>query len=464
MISSRSRGNFKGADVQNIFCSNNREQRKLEGQIKAMNSTARFEMNKINREIFELRKQLMENQKILGTRSDIKRRQKIDFTSDERTETPRLGMRDCHSNFRTTRRHSIANVDTTAQEKSHYSVNSARFIVRKPSSSSSEDTEERKPSFNQPSSYSFTRRRQSISALPSYDKALYNRGEKTARVLGFGQAHDHTGKSQIEKEHVKERPVISRRWSRRHSLPCPAFTNPGEKFFRENETKKRTETPSLHVQTNTQKISIHDSKSPGVQTQDKPNLIFQRRHSTPNYMLPLNREQKDKISLVRTKTRGSNNKLTAKLPTRVASARIREPVVSKVFQTVETTELRKLTTAVEEKNENETEDEGDNKESQAQNKENNLKEVLEETQDIKDEGQEEEKDKEQEEQEEVETSGYGDDETKTLPDELCGIPKITLEEKIEKFFAGAIEFEVAAKISGHYAEVLESYLSDKNED
>lgn len=448
MISSRSRTNFKSADVQNIFCSNNREQRKLEGQIKRISSSARFEMNRINREMFELRKQLMENQKILGTRSDIRRRMNIDgFTSNGRVETPRLGMKDCQGNFTMARRHSIATIDNTAHEKSQHNVtgNSARFIVRKPASTSSDDTEEKKHSFNQPSSSSLTRRRrQSISVSPSYDNGLCNRREKL--VVNFGQT---------PKEYEKEKPATSRRWSRRHSSPCPSFTDAQEKFSRKCEANSQAEvTPIIDARMKAQKIPIHDSKPLGIQTQNtEPKSVFrQRRHSTPNYMLPLNREQKDKLPLVKTRTQRPVNKITAKLPTRVASGRIRETVVGKVCQTIES----KLPT----KTKNGRENEGNDKESQAQNKEDNLNEVLEEQQDQKEED-DDEKEKEQEE----ETSGYGADEPKeTVPDELCGIPKITLAEKIEKFFAGAIEFEVAAKISGHYAEVLELYLSEKGED
>jgi hypothetical protein len=442
MLTSKNEQTFRGICVQNLFSSNTREQKKLEEQIKKLNSTARFQMNKIDREIVELKEQLVDNQKMFGTRCDIKRRASyVHFPGEERV-TVREGVaklgelkfekdieKSAWDNFRGRRRHTISE---TVNVATHRNLNPARIIVTtKTTATLSEETEDR--SVSQNSSCCFTRRKQSFASA--------------------SQLHVLTT-SRISKENECQRPMTSRKWSRQNSMSSPSLENTGEKTFRKpckNETTKRAETHYFDAQ----KRSNIVKESNGVQVKNKARHILQRRHTMPDFMLPANQEQNNKIPFINTRTRQSTGKLTAKLPNRVDFAKVRggeSESLKQVRKTIDSFKIRRPTPVeAEERTKNETdEEEEEEEESKDEIKDNNLEVTVEDKQQNDDEEEEEDKDQEQE-----EASGYGE-EVKTNPiDEPCGIPKITLAEKIEKFFAGAIESEAESKITGHYADVLE---------
>jgi len=63
------------SEIGQVMQSNAKEQRKLKQQISHINNAKREQLGKIDQEMMSLRKQLLEDRKILGTRSDIKRRE-----------------------------------------------------------------------------------------------------------------------------------------------------------------------------------------------------------------------------------------------------------------------------------------------------------------------------------------------------------------------------------------------------
>ena len=62
------------SEIGQVLQSNAKEEKKLKLQINRINSAKREQLGKIDQEMLSLRKQLLEDRKILGTRSDIKRR------------------------------------------------------------------------------------------------------------------------------------------------------------------------------------------------------------------------------------------------------------------------------------------------------------------------------------------------------------------------------------------------------
>ena len=63
------------SEVGHVMQSNAKEERKLKLQISRINTVKREQLGKIDQEMISLRKQLLEDRKIFGTRSDIKRRE-----------------------------------------------------------------------------------------------------------------------------------------------------------------------------------------------------------------------------------------------------------------------------------------------------------------------------------------------------------------------------------------------------
>lgn len=63
------------SDIGQVFQSNAMEDRKLKVQINRINSAKKEKLEKIDQEMMSLKKQLLEDRKLLGTRSDIQRRE-----------------------------------------------------------------------------------------------------------------------------------------------------------------------------------------------------------------------------------------------------------------------------------------------------------------------------------------------------------------------------------------------------
>lgn len=401
-------------------------------------------MNKIDREITALKKQLVENQKIFGTRCDLRRRRdgyyrdaqititKVITTSGHRPDRTSLPTRSSG------RRHSIASpmelkeLDDHLYDRSlpsnHVEYNVGKNYIntqRHAPPSVPLPNDQRLPETN-PSTSHRKQRRHSIASptdclgyntpktptqtkLSATDLATIRVGRSVTSFSNKNRtsSFDNPLRNQDHQQSTQQLTTSrSRNVTQRSSVTWVNSVDDSTKVQRGN------------TRANTDKLA---SSPPDINNNKR---LFQRRHSLPNTALLPHNEQTTLF-----KTGNRQEILTAKLPTRISSARTRINSTHRDRQT-------RRPTPVEEKHE------------------------------IDDNVEKQDDEEDDDNQDDNETVNKEDDECKGdddshPPQELRDIPKITLEEKIERFFAGAVDSFPQAP--DHFQEVLDQFKNKSDE-
>lgn len=419
-----------------LLNTNLRERKRLEGHIKELHSSTKFRMNKIDREMMVLKKQLEENRKVYGTHCDISRENdqneaQLKITKVVTRTPSSLSVSRRPSTVRAGRRHSIA----SPMEMNRFN--------EKPRQISLEIPRQLLASNNAPTRTKERPRRHSI-ASPSNEMTI----NYTPSVNNNNSKDDNTKDERPPESFSvvrKKCPNFSSSFTGK-GLQCPGQQNSNNAAPQNPQTRvfaRRTNYTIVfgdgeQVDENNNKKTSHSSRANGEKlaeistkrSTDVPSkkTFFQRRKSLPNLFLHENSSV--------FKTSNKTEKLTAKLPTRIASATTRgQP------QQQQTT---RRPTPVEEKSESDDENNDDEHKSKSESKKD-------------DESSDEENNKDDD--DEVECLSEDDG---TVPRELRILPKITLEEKIQKYFAGTVVDGVQSVKPGHFEEVLEQFKTKKD--
>ncbi|KXJ22824.1 hypothetical protein AC249_AIPGENE26100 [Exaiptasia diaphana] len=460
-----------------LLSTNLREQKRLEGHIKELHSSTRFRMNKIDREIMALKKQLEENRKVYGTHCDISRQKdkneaQLKITKVTATPSSLQSVRPS-TKVRPGRRHSIASpmemkldysglergITTNFIDENVYYGKDNKNTQRARLSAFSNSTEKlRQASIGTPQGLATPnipstknikqQRRHSIASPTNQEMTLLDYKPEISMnspIVAF------SGKD----KNIEVDPVTLDRSAGYFSVTRKKYPRFSSSFAgkrlqsqgpqnnkaapQNSETRgfaRRTNytlvfSDSEHVDDKCKKarhFSQATAEKPFTNLNDVPSkkTLFQRRRSLPNAVLRTN-----KCNVSAFKTSNKTEKLTAKLPTRVASARTLQP---QQRQNRRPTPVEENTESEEKNNESEHKSKSESKKGNKSNDEDKSKD-----------------------DDEVEC--FSEDEA-TEPHELRMLPKITLEEKIEKYFAGTDE-NANSVIPGHFQEVLEQFKTNE---
>lgn len=465
----------------NVFASNSREQRRLEGQLKSLSSSTKYEMNKIDQEMMLLKKQLVENQKVFGTRCDLRRSNyggsrkshititKV-ITTSARTDRPgtfpgRSGRRhsvasplglnesdyynDGDKGFSSTQNgcfYSAKNRNSQRNGTSTLPFSANEQRLRNHQGSSPREVKQASSpriSYRQQRRHSITSTEDGLerstlhsgNTQPTYGK-IYSaygdgilddsvRAERSGSTFSLRNNENRKQSNQFNNRDSKQSSRHFSATARRSVVRKPSFTL----IFNEDEVNE-----GAYVKTQRNAPASNDKLTAMFKDAHSPDIgvnkrLFQRRHSLPNTALipPKPNEQLHKTN--------SREKLTAKLPARISSARTR------LTSTPQTNfKLKRRPTPVEESNEAVEDDvfeKEDDKNDDVDDNDNDHEE---------DDGESENKNEQQPEE------SSGDDQP---PQELRDLPKITLEEKMQKFFADSVDN--FPDTPGHFQAVLDQF-------